>query len=260
MANCDIDGCDGDQLLSYSCNECSGTFCTEHRLPEAHNCSELRMSTASEDDQRFATGLQNKPEKKRGMTKREDNSSKSSNPPTSSNRDVGGESDKPYDTDRGWRSSGSVDSEQESTSNDSGPDSMDLDDSQTVGTARERTGSPSPDVASDGSVDYGENWPTEDTAPQPKAANRFRLWSTGLLTTASGAVSQRVRKVVAWLWHVITGLARLAGAGLTLWGLGWMAIVSLPSMYASEFQEAIPGYQPVILFLAGVLLVITTKE
>lgn len=37
--------CEGDNGLSYTCNECGGTFCTQHRLPEAHNCEALRTNS-----------------------------------------------------------------------------------------------------------------------------------------------------------------------------------------------------------------------
>lgn len=30
--------CDGDDQLSHTCNYCGGSFCSEHRLPESHNC------------------------------------------------------------------------------------------------------------------------------------------------------------------------------------------------------------------------------
>lgn len=37
MGDCDV--CSGDDKLSFTCNECGGTYCSDHRLPEAHNCS-----------------------------------------------------------------------------------------------------------------------------------------------------------------------------------------------------------------------------
>lgn len=39
--------CDGDDHISFTCNECGGTFCSQHRLPENHACEALR--TKSED-------------------------------------------------------------------------------------------------------------------------------------------------------------------------------------------------------------------
>ncbi|MFB6271118.1 MAG: AN1-type zinc finger domain-containing protein [Halobacterium sp.] len=39
MGECDR--CEGDDGISYTCNECGGTFCSEHRLPEAHRCEGL---------------------------------------------------------------------------------------------------------------------------------------------------------------------------------------------------------------------------
>ncbi|KAB1197047.1 MULTISPECIES: rhomboid family intramembrane serine protease [Haloferax] len=39
MAICDV--CGKDESLPYSCSRCGGTFCSEHRLPENHNCTGL---------------------------------------------------------------------------------------------------------------------------------------------------------------------------------------------------------------------------
>lgn len=46
MGDCDI--CDGDNNISYTCNECDGTFCSTHRLPESHNCQALRTRNFDE--------------------------------------------------------------------------------------------------------------------------------------------------------------------------------------------------------------------
>lgn len=40
MGECDL--CPGDDDISFTCNHCHGRFCSDHRLPESHNCSELR--------------------------------------------------------------------------------------------------------------------------------------------------------------------------------------------------------------------------
>ena len=37
MNNCDI--CGKKETLPYKCKYCGGTFCSEHRLPEAHDCT-----------------------------------------------------------------------------------------------------------------------------------------------------------------------------------------------------------------------------
>lgn len=53
MGACDI--CNGDDdSLSFTCNECSGTFCSTHRLPESHDCSALKTNLRgawAEDDE-----------------------------------------------------------------------------------------------------------------------------------------------------------------------------------------------------------------
>lgn len=46
MGECDI--CEGDNTISYTCNECGGTFCATHRLPEAHRCETLLNKDAEE--------------------------------------------------------------------------------------------------------------------------------------------------------------------------------------------------------------------
>lgn len=45
MGECEI--CERDDSISFTCNECGGTYCSTHRLPEAHNCSELRVTDFS---------------------------------------------------------------------------------------------------------------------------------------------------------------------------------------------------------------------
>lgn len=41
------EACDGDNGLSFTCNECGGTFCSEHRLPESHQCEPLLVGEGS---------------------------------------------------------------------------------------------------------------------------------------------------------------------------------------------------------------------
>jgi len=41
MGACNVDGCDGDDQLSFRCNECGGRYCSTHRLPENHSCRAL---------------------------------------------------------------------------------------------------------------------------------------------------------------------------------------------------------------------------
>ena len=38
MGRCDVSTCAGDERLPFTCNRCGGTFCSAHRLPEAHAC------------------------------------------------------------------------------------------------------------------------------------------------------------------------------------------------------------------------------
>jgi hypothetical protein len=42
MGNCDY--CGENVELPYRCSYCRGTFCSEHRLPENHNCTELKAA------------------------------------------------------------------------------------------------------------------------------------------------------------------------------------------------------------------------
>lgn len=83
MTECDIPGCDGDNLIPFTCNECGRTYCTDHRLPEKHLCSQLRNLHKNLDDL-FATGLQDKPGKKRGLTNRTTETNSPPNTPNSS--------------------------------------------------------------------------------------------------------------------------------------------------------------------------------
>lgn len=45
MGECRI--CEGDEELSFRCNQCDHTFCSNHRLPEAHNCAQLLQKSPS---------------------------------------------------------------------------------------------------------------------------------------------------------------------------------------------------------------------
>lgn len=48
MVGCDR--CGEDRSLDYSCNYCSGSFCTSHRLPENHHCPGLRSANTHGPD------------------------------------------------------------------------------------------------------------------------------------------------------------------------------------------------------------------
>lgn len=41
MAECDL--CGRDENMPYECQRCGGTFCADHRLPEAHDCPGLNQ-------------------------------------------------------------------------------------------------------------------------------------------------------------------------------------------------------------------------
>ncbi len=41
MVRCDI--CGMDELLPFKCGYCGGTFCPEHRIPEKHSCTGIRL-------------------------------------------------------------------------------------------------------------------------------------------------------------------------------------------------------------------------
>jgi len=41
MAKCDI--CGADESMPYHCRHCGGTYCADHRLPEAHDCPGLKQ-------------------------------------------------------------------------------------------------------------------------------------------------------------------------------------------------------------------------
>ncbi len=51
MATCDVCGTDAD--MPYECHRCGGTFCSEHRLPEHHDCPGLNQYSGSAGGGRF---------------------------------------------------------------------------------------------------------------------------------------------------------------------------------------------------------------
>ncbi|MGB9966100.1 AN1-type zinc finger domain-containing protein [Halobacterium hubeiense] len=256
MADCDIAECEGDHLLSYTCNECEGTFCTEHRLPESHDCPALRISNFDDSEGRFETGLQDKPGK-RGMTSRDEKTGSSTSTSTSS-------SSTETESKQSEASSDATDATDEIDLSRHGhgrPSPMDVDDSQTVGTAKEPTESPSPDVDADGSVATSSETTTEATeAGRPKALGRFRLWAVGVVTTASTKLSNRVRRLLSWLWWLLTGIARLAGAGATLAGIGWLLFTAVHVPPAGAIQLSPPNVRSVSITAIGLILVIVTAR
>ncbi len=51
MATCDACGADVD--MPYECHRCNGTFCSEHRLPEHHDCPGLNQYSGTAGTGRF---------------------------------------------------------------------------------------------------------------------------------------------------------------------------------------------------------------
>lgn len=41
MGVCSVPGCAGNDAIPFTCNECGDTYCSAHRLPEAHGCPAL---------------------------------------------------------------------------------------------------------------------------------------------------------------------------------------------------------------------------
>lgn len=222
MADCEIEDCPGDRQLGYTCNECGGTFCTEHRLPESHNCPELRITGSDDEDRNFATGLQDKPDKKRGLTKR----------------------------DRTRATESTTDK----------PEPMDLDSSQTVGTSNEPATSRSPDVQPDGSIAGPASSGNESSNVRTGIAARLSANVEALFFGALQSASTRLRTAGSTLWHVLTGIARLSGAALTLGAVGWIVIASAPTVHAGNLQQLDPPVEALIVLLLGSILVETTKQ
>ncbi len=44
MGECDVTGCSGDSSIANSCSYCGDSYCSEHRLPEKHDCLALATS------------------------------------------------------------------------------------------------------------------------------------------------------------------------------------------------------------------------
>lgn len=38
MSGCSHDACGGNDLIPYECRRCGVSYCSDHRLPEAHEC------------------------------------------------------------------------------------------------------------------------------------------------------------------------------------------------------------------------------
>ena len=53
--SCSADRCSGNQRIPYECNRCGQQFCTQHRLPENHNCPSLSDSGNTSAGQWFSS-------------------------------------------------------------------------------------------------------------------------------------------------------------------------------------------------------------
>jgi len=138
---------------------------------------------------------------------------------------------------------------------------MDVDDSQTVGKAEEQTGSPSPDVEADGSISTSSETTTEATeAGRAQALGRISLWVVGILTTASMKLSNRIRRLLSWLWWLFTGVVRLGSAGATLVGGGWLIFTAVHVPSSGSVQLSLPSVQPVLITTVGIVMVIVTAR
>lgn len=87
MGDCDI--CSGDQKMPFTCNECGGGFCSQHRLPEEHNCPALRQKS---DDKWFKEGLSVRADNETKRTGREEGTNEDQEqPPIEAEEDSGSE-------------------------------------------------------------------------------------------------------------------------------------------------------------------------
>lgn len=62
MSSCDV--CGKSENMPYQCHHCGGTFCAEHRLPEAHDCPGLQ--NWSDPDGVFDSGFDDSVDKRGG--------------------------------------------------------------------------------------------------------------------------------------------------------------------------------------------------
>ncbi len=60
MEECSVPGCSENDVLSYTCRECAGTYCSAHRDPVDHDCSGVAGETGQEATPAAAdTGAEN---------------------------------------------------------------------------------------------------------------------------------------------------------------------------------------------------------
>lgn len=236
MADCTFPDCHGDDQLAYTCNECGERYCSKHRLPEAHDCGALARTSIDFDGERFATGLQDKPGKKRGMTTTDD--TRRSTPPSSSSRSpaesdcASSEASKPYDTGRGWRSRSSHDRA-------SNPDTA-SESSLTKQTTNTST------------VSTASTRPANEPQTRRLRESASALWA---------GLTNRLNALARWLWYYAIGFLRLTGAVVTILGVGWLLGELLPLATAGVPPNAAGiDIRSVLLLAVGIVLVVTTKE
>lgn len=70
MATCDL--CGRDENMPYNCNQCGGTFCSQHRLPENHDCPGLDQWNDPDGvfDSGFDDSVQNQGGRSKSLTDR----------------------------------------------------------------------------------------------------------------------------------------------------------------------------------------------
>src|SRR6056297_2487551 len=70
MATCDQ--CGREENMPYNCNQCGGTFCSQHRLPENHDCPGLNQWNDPDGvfDSGFDDSVQNQSGGSKGLLER----------------------------------------------------------------------------------------------------------------------------------------------------------------------------------------------
>ncbi len=240
----DCDRCSGDDGISYSCNYCSGEYCSTHRLPENHHCPGLRI-TEFEKSQDHSSRFRN------WIDHLQDRSTKpwrSISPEAVDADDI--DSRPPPDHEDDDPPQEDTDGDTPRKTSDSGPEPMDTDDIQTYGSPRDPDVESTPDLTIDSAsttsptnASSTEGAPDTASRPNPFAGLRaaYTAFKSGLVrvnrgisTAASELVSLTILAIKPALVLVLIGGLAIAVGPLS-------ATVLLPGPVGETVDDILDG-------------------
>lgn len=181
--------CDESPDVPRRCNHCSKPVCSEHLLPENHDCAGLQVLDTDQDwfDKKFSDISEDEPSDTSGEVILDNHGPGTPTPGKTSRQHNIGDSSVP----------------------ESKPDST--------------SGEDTSETDTDDEEKYGsESSNTESVRRQRIESN---LQPDPLLDRAWRRISHRGRKVATWLWYWVSGVLRLGAVAAIYLAVGWIFII-----------------------------------